>query len=203
MFTNTLDKETLKHALMDWALGREHASYVVAHFRWTSDMDSVIPWEDVSDDFYDALGTSKHWESYPLLKRDPGIVGIAYRDEFNSFIETKADALYSIYQNYIDYINKKIMMYRLSCFIGEDIESATYKWHVECNSLHEVFLKFMNGLGPVVGNYGSSNNTDTFSNLFRKLSEKGGACKLIEYMEKDEKKYYCYLEVYDRHSGSL
>ena len=121
-FTNKINKESLKNALIHWVLGTDGndgaIDYVMDEIYWSEEMGYDY-WEDnVHDRIRDAIGSryynGKSWNVSKLTDfSNFSNETMGYRHRFCIFIDKKIEDICSTYQKCIDELNEYIEKNRL------------------------------------------------------------------------------------------
>lgn len=110
-FTNNINKEALKDALINWVLGTDGSDgateYVFEEIPWSDDMGIEFWQDEVFDKIDEAIGSrcddgGECWEVSKLVQ------DLDYHGRrFLKFIDKKVEDIYNTYQEAIDKLNAK------------------------------------------------------------------------------------------------
>ena len=100
---NKMNYSRVKEGLIRWVLGT--GGTVLDVIPWGKELESVIPWKDVSDKIINSIGSrtdenNKYWDVATILTNNDEF------DRFNRFITLKANNVVIVYQGIIDRANK-------------------------------------------------------------------------------------------------
>lgn len=142
-FTNNINKETLKNALINWVLGTDGndgaTECVMDEIPWTEDMGYNFWRNEVHDKIDEAIGSrydnGKHWVVAKLLNfTDSYIENTEYRNRFRIFIDKKVENIYNTYQEAIDKLNadKELYYWTLDCECYSERSAKNFDSKEEC-----------------------------------------------------------------------
>ena len=142
-FTNNINKETLKNALINWVLGTDGndgaTECVMDEIHWSEDMGYNFWQDEVHEKIDEAIGSrydnGKIWVVAKLMDfTDSSAETIEYRNRFSIFIEKKVEDIYNTYQEAIDKLNAKKELYYwiLDCDCYSEQSKNNFESKKEC-----------------------------------------------------------------------
>ena len=142
-FTNNINKETLKNALINWVLGTDGndgaTEYVMDEISWSDDMGYDFWRDEVHDKIDEAIGSrydnGKIWVVTKLIDfTDSSADTIEYRHRFHIFIDKKVEDIYNTYQEAIDKLNAKKELYywTLDCDCYSERSEKNFESKEDC-----------------------------------------------------------------------
>lgn len=151
-FTNKINKESLKNAIIKWVLFADGYSGaiggVMEEIPWSEDMGFDYWEKNVRDRIDNAIGDfyddGKMWDVSRLVKDFDTVQDSNYHSRFLHFINNKVEIIYNIYQKCIDELNaynKKAYWWKMEGDCDSEESEKTFKTHEEC---YEDMLKAVN-----------------------------------------------------------
>ena len=148
-FTNKINKEELKTAIIKWVLFADGYGGVIdgvlEQIPWSADMgidglSGLDYWdENVRDRMDNAIGdfydNGKEWDIVRLLKEFDNVQDLNYHSRFLNFINNKVEIIYNIYQKCIDELNahnKKAYWWKMESDCDVEESEKTFSTHEEC-----------------------------------------------------------------------
>lgn len=139
---NKIKYNRLKEALIHWVL---EGGRVLDAIPWGKEIESVIPWEDVSDRILDSIGSrtdenNKWWDVAKILTNADEL------ERFHNFITEKTNKVMTVYQGIIDKANSlcnNIFEITIHKFVGIENDVAQYEQicHYSGNRLTSLVIK--------------------------------------------------------------
>jgi hypothetical protein len=153
-FENKIKYTCVKEALVRWVLGTDGQDggtcEVLGTIPWGEEIESVIPWEDVSEEIDECIGSrtdenNKWWDAGVILTNKDEF------ERFDKFITEKTNKIMIAYQGIIDKANRLCNTkfgIVVSKFIGVEKNEAQYKpiFHYYGNNLTALANKVYNEL---------------------------------------------------------
>ena len=142
-FTNKINKETLKDALINWVLGTDGndgaTEYVMDEIPWSEEMGFDY-WDDVVYAKIDSAIGSRYEDGIECWEVSKLVQDLDYHARFLKFIDKKVEDIYNTYQKCIDGVEKyrekkatkKNYWWRMEGDCDTIESKKTFNTHKEC-----------------------------------------------------------------------